>query len=772
MKRISGTIPVKLVIFLLVAVLLAGSAAWAKPTSPDQAKTVVLNWLGLDAAPLGAPLGAQIKAGKTFNQPAADTWSGVDKAPQAASPGPQIKEVKTYYYQGTPVYYVVYLNPAGLVFLPADDLVEPIIGFLPEGLYDPSPTNPLGALVSRDIPGRVLQAREVEAKGLAPLAPEAPQAVAQRKWAWLENPGAGTASEAAEFGLPSISNVWVTPLVQSKWDQSTVGGQNCYNYYTPYSPSESTNHVCGCVATAMAQLMRFWSFPTTGVGTGSYAITVDGVATSANLRGGNNSGGAYNWGQMELDPLHPVSPPLTLTQRQAIGALTSDAGLSVNMDYETTALGGAGSDTCAASAAFVNTFHYSNAKNAYSGSSSSSIPAANRNNMLNPNLDAGYPTLLGIRGSVGGHAIVCDGYGYNSTTLYHHLNMGWSGSDNAWYALPIIDTSWTTFDVQYKIIYNVYKTGTGEIISGRVTTSGGTAISGATVSATGGYSTTTNANGIYALPKVPSGSSYTVSVTKTGYSFTSQAVTTGTSADFTTTTGNKWGINFVAGGTPPTPSGRVLFNNGPLVNSPGTGAGGADESVLQNSSLGMTTFGLGNQVVNGYRVADDFKLTSRSQLQKIKFYAYQSGSTTTSTITAVNLRIWNGPPNNSGSTVIYGDTTTNRMANTTWANIYRVDEATHGATTRPVMICTASVDVTLNPGTYWLDWQMDGSLSSGPWAPPITKNGQTTTGNALQYTTSWAAALDGGTSTQQGFPFIIEGLGGANVSPMNMLLLN
>jgi hypothetical protein len=41
----------------------------------------------------------------------------------------------------------LYLNLAGLVFLPADDLVEPIIGFLPEGQYDPSPDNPLGALI-------------------------------------------------------------------------------------------------------------------------------------------------------------------------------------------------------------------------------------------------------------------------------------------------------------------------------------------------------------------------------------------------------------------------------------------------------------------------------------------------------------------------------------------------------------------------------------------------------------------------------------------------
>jgi hypothetical protein len=89
------------------------------------------------------------------------------------------------------------------------------------------------------------------------------------------------------------------------------------------------------------------------------------------------------------------------------------------------------------------------------------------------------------------------------------------------------------------------------------------------------------------------------------------------------------------------------------------------------------------------------------------------------------------------------------------------------------MEITANVNVTLNPGTYWLDWQVSGTLSSGPWVPPITINSQTTTGNALQYipsSGSWNAAQDSGTFTNQGFPFIIER--GGEVAPMLFLLLN
>jgi hypothetical protein len=55
---------------------------------------------------------------------------------------------------------------------------------------------------------------------------------------------------------------------------------------------------------------------------------------------------------------------------------------------------------------------------------------------------------------------------------------------------------------------------------------------------------------------------------------------------------------------------------------------------------------------------------------------------------------------------------------------------------------------------------MEGPSYSGPWVPPITILGQTMTGNALQWTSSgdsWALAVDTGTGTQQGVPFVVEG---------------
>jgi hypothetical protein len=218
--------------------------------------------------------------------------------------------------------------------------------------------------------------------------------------------------------------------------------------------------------------------------------------------------------------------------------------------------------------------------------------------------------------------------------------------------------------------------------------------------------------------------------------------------------------------------GNLLYDNGPLINNPGGGVGGADESVLQNTSLGMTTLGFGHQFLSNNRMADDFVVDSPFgwTIDSLVFYAYQTFSGTTSTMTGVYYQIWDGPPNDPGSTVIFGDLTTNRMVATSWTNIYRVSELTSGGNTdRPVMKNTASAGVTLDAGTYWIDWFTNGSLGSGPWAPPITINGQTTTGNGLQFLGStgiWGAANDGGTLTQQGLPFLVYGTEEVSTDPV------
>lgn len=204
-----------------------------------------------------------------------------------------------------------------------------------------------------------------------------------------------------------------------------------------------------------------------------------------------------------------------------------------------------------------------------------------------------------------------------------------------------------------------------------------------------------------------------------------------------------------------------------IVTHAAGGAGGADESRLQTSTLGMSTIGFGSQISVGNSIADDVTFTLPTHIDTLSFYAYQTGSTTTPTFTDLRVQIWNAPPN-LGGTVVFGDLTTNRLGNASFGNVYRVTETTIGNTSRPIMTITSSdLNWDLNPGTYWIQFSLGGSLASGPWAVPISILGQSgeTGANGLQCvwnaTTGvcdWNNAADGGTGTpRQGFPISIVG---------------
>ena len=208
------------------------------------------------------------------------------------------------------------------------------------------------------------------------------------------------------------------------------------------------------------------------------------------------------------------------------------------------------------------------------------------------------------------------------------------------------------------------------------------------------------------------------------------------------------------------PGDAVLYDNGPVVNSAGTGVGGADESVLQTGTLGMGTLGFGHQVAFDNRIADDFTVPAGETwtIETITFFAYQTGAPTSGTITGMNVNVMDAMP--PGGSIVASTTT---VDSTGWTNAFRVTETTTGGSAdRAIQATTVSFNptLTLTEGTYWLDWQTDGSLGSGPWAPPVTINGTSATGNGLQSVdggATYGPANDGGTGDQQGFPFIIEG---------------
>lgn len=482
---------------LLALSLAAGSCLYAGPVTSLQAREAVRQWLSkTQQKPMGTSLASQVD---------------------------QVVPHKDA--DGRVLFYEVRLLPEGFVVVSPDDLLEPIVAFSSTGQLELDAHNPFLALLQRDMGRRASHAVKLQARLSGKEQGPMLEAPARRRWAELQGNGSQPAT-----AISSVSDVRVAPIVSTTWNQDTAGGANTYNYYTP------GHYVCGCVSTAMSQLMRYWQAPTAGIGLHSFSIVVDGASSTVSTRGGDGAGGPYNWAQMPLSP----NSSTTDAERRMIGSLTYDAAVAVNMDF---AAAGSGAFMSTATQALRTTFQYSNAVDGNVGNGN--IPSSKLGHMVQADLDAGYPVLFGIQNATEGHAIVCDGYGYNGATLYHHLNMGWGGQNNAWYNLPDINAGWVAFNVIDDCVYNVYPTGAGEIVSGRITDGSGLPVAGVLVS-NGTVSDTTNAKGIYALKHVVSGT-HTLTATKAGSSYPDAVRIVGQSADGPNV-GNIWGVDLVQGG--------------------------------------------------------------------------------------------------------------------------------------------------------------------------------------------------------------------------------
>jgi hypothetical protein len=225
-----------------------------------------------------------------------------------------------------------------------------------------------------------------------------------------------------------------------------------------------------------------------------------------------------------------------------------------------------------------------------------------------------------------------------------------------------------------------------------------------------------------------------------------------------------------------------LLSTGATAKSGAAAPAGTTWSEVQNDAgnltVANTTAGF-RALVTTDRIADDFVVPSGQTwtITSIRFFGYQTGSTTTSTFTGLTFRILNGPPPT--GTVVFGDMTTNRLSTTGFSNIYRTfntvvpavcgGATTPAATNRPIMELNADgLNIVLPAGTYWLDWSYTGTGVSGPWCPLTTVVDTRTANpaaNALQSVNigaTYVAVTDAGqgcapTPIAQDYPFIITG---------------
>ena len=308
---------------------------------------------------------------------------------------------------------------------------------------------------------------------------------------------------AAAEGLPSIEDVRVEALVSSHWGQKTDTGYSntgnpCFNRFTP------NNYPCGCVATPIAQLLRYWQYPAS-VKSGVSRCLVDGVERQLE----------YGGLEYDYDAMPYVTAGADERQRAAIGRLTFDCAVSLHSMFSS------GNTFAFGMVSFVQLreiFGYANAIGYVPAKSSS--PSAAMKNAIIANLDAKCPVMITLLASANGmtHQALIDGYGYHGGRLYFHFNLGWCNvrDDDAWYELDrtIDQTSGCYYDLIDGLVYNIFPNRAGDVLSGRVLDKDGKPVSNAAVQASRSGkvidTAQTDANGIYAFV-LAGGTTYKVS---------------------------------------------------------------------------------------------------------------------------------------------------------------------------------------------------------------------------------------------------------------------
>lgn len=420
---------------------------------------------------------------------AAQAWLARGAAP-AQIAGRPVAAVTTR-TDGAARMHVAKMEGGGYVVLSADDRIAPIIAFADSGdLPAPDARHPLWALLTQDLACRAAAAEGDADTGAARrlLGATASRTPEQRRWDALLDASGGTTLLAAS--KPSVPDPRVDSLVATRWDQGAVGNQNVYNYYTP------NNYPCGCVATATAQVMKYFAWPKDELPKQSlyFDCHVNGVKQLCGMEGGY-----YAWANMPDVP----AAGITDAQAAAIGKLTYDIGCAVGMSWGPN---GSGASVYSARLGLRVPFGYASCEGVRFLDDSFPYTLARCKQVVIPCLDYRSPVIMSISGNVG-HAVVVDGYGYAGDEFYMHINCGWGGSGDAWYCPPDLSMGDYAFTAIDGFVFHILPQGTGTLVSGRVLDDEGTPIAGAEVTlkrgSAGKVLAETDVRGIYAvlLPK-------------------------------------------------------------------------------------------------------------------------------------------------------------------------------------------------------------------------------------------------------------------------------
>lgn len=249
----------------------------------------------------------------------------------------------------------------------------------------------------------------------------------------------GHSSETERVRLANSNrDIVVQPFIQSNWGQGEF-----YNDQCPEDAAAESGHAAaGCIAVAMAQVLRYWQYPINGFGVHSY------TAGNYGTQYADFSNSCYYYNQMPGE----LTQHSSLREIEAVSSLIYHCGVGVEMNYGTNNSSAFPTGSAPSAVhALNNYFGYGHVHHI----NQSQLTDHVWKDTLKHQLDRGNPIILTGIGDNGWHTFICDGY---DTEGLFHINWGWNGNYNGYYALNALTPDGHYYHNSVNAIIDLYPT--------------------------------------------------------------------------------------------------------------------------------------------------------------------------------------------------------------------------------------------------------------------------------------------------------------------------
>ncbi len=351
---------------LLSLLLIATTIAFAKPRTQTEALSIA----------------------KDFFEQSASAATRSNSEIQLVGTSTDFMEVPTTRFTDAKsiAYYIYNWGHNAFVIISGDDRMKTILGYSNSGPF-----------VTENIPGNIKYFLNTYVDELSEIE-NLPEGVEKVK------------IEETSVPTRAFQNAIAPLLGDIKWNQDAP-----YNNKCPLDDSQPS--ASGCVATAMAMIMKYHSYPNKGQGYYSYSSKTKGLSCSFDY-----SNTTFDWNNM----LPQYGDSYTQAQADAVATLMYACGVAVDMDYTNSESGAFGKDF---GEKLIEYFNY------------------DENNLcidrdlflykewmekIKTELNASRPIFYTGRTANSGHAFVLDGYDAKDLV---HINWGWGGNSDGYFSI-------------------------------------------------------------------------------------------------------------------------------------------------------------------------------------------------------------------------------------------------------------------------------------------------------------------------------------------------